>query len=129
MVGIQNKLKCNIFKKPKTLKFLPPCSLMHDSSSGRLGCIITWLTIFQACLSRICSDFIKYKTISMAAFFTCADSSTLMCGSCHTRNVLIGIECRNCCQTLDVYLLFTIWMGLIQSKLIHTFVTYGLASL
>ena len=50
---------------------------MHDSSSGRLGCIITWLTIFQACLSRICSDFIKYKTISMAAFFTCADSSTL----------------------------------------------------
>ena len=64
-------------KKLKNLKFLPPCSLMHDSSRGRLGCIIVWLTIFQACLSRICSDFIKYKTISMAAFFTCADSSTL----------------------------------------------------
>jgi hypothetical protein len=30
---------------------------------------------------------------------------------------------------LDVYLLFAIWMGQIQSKLIYIFVTYRLASL
>ena len=32
-------------------------------------------------------------------------------------------------RTLDVYLLFAIWMGQIGSKLIYTSVTYGLASL
>ena len=52
-----------------------------------------------------------------------------MCGSCHIRIVLIGIEYRNCHETFDVYLLFAIWMGPIQSKLIHIFITYGLASL
>ena len=52
-----------------------------------------------------------------------------MCGSFHNQSFLIGVEYRNCRQTLDVYLLFAIWMGLIQSKLIHVFVTYGLASL
>ena len=55
--------------------------------------------------------------------------SSLMCGSCHIRNVLIGVEYRNCRRTLDVYFLFAIWMGQIQSKLIYIFVTYGLASL
>ena len=54
---------------------------------------------------------------------------TLMCGSCHIRNVLIGIEYQNCCQTLDVYLLFADWMGPILLKMIYIFVTYGLASL
>ena len=29
-----------------------------------------------------------------------------------------SVEYKNCCQTLDVYLLFAIWMGQIQSKLI-----------
>ena len=42
----------------------------------------------------------------------------------HIRSVLIGIEYRNCRQTLDGYLLFAIWMGQIQSKLINMFVTY-----
>ena len=50
-------------------------------------------------------------------------------GSCHIPNVLIGVEYRNCCQTLDVYLRFAIWMGPMQSKLIYKFVTYGLDSL
>ena len=36
---------------------------------------------------------------------------------------------RNFCRILDVYSLFAIWMGQIQSKLIYIFVTYGLASL
>ena len=31
-----------------------------------------------------------------------------MCGSCHIQNILIGVEYQNCCQTLDVYLLFAI---------------------
>ena len=33
------------------------------------------------------------------------------------------------CQSLDVYLLFAIWMGQIQSKLIYIFLSYELASL
>ena len=53
----------------------------------------------------------------------------LMFGSSHIRSVLIGVEYRNCRQILDVYLLFVIWMGQIQLKLIYMFVTYGLASL
>ena len=52
-----------------------------------------------------------------------------MSGSSHIQSVLIGVEYRNCCPTLDVYLLFAISMGQIQSKLIYKFVTYGLASL
>ena len=40
----------------------------------------------------------------------------LMCSSCHTPNVLIGVEYRNCCLTMDVYLRFAIWIGKIQSK-------------
>ena len=53
----------------------------------------------------------------------------LMCGSSRIRNVLIGVKYRNCRWTLDVYLLFAIWMGQIQSKLIYIFVSYWLASL
>ena len=30
------------------------------------------------------------------------------CGSCHIWIVAIGVKCQNCCQTLDVYLLFAI---------------------
>ena len=40
-------------------------------------------------------------------------------GSSHIQSVLIGVEYRICCQTLDVYLLFNIWMGQIQSRLIY----------
>ena len=60
-------------------------------------------------------------------FSFCGLLATLgfMCGSCHIRNVLIGVEYRNCHQMF----LFAIRMGPIQSKLIHIFVTYGLASL
>jgi hypothetical protein len=52
-----------------------------------------------------------------------------MSGSSHIQSVLIGVEYQNCCQTLEVYLLFAVWMGQIQSKLIYIFVTYELASL
>jgi hypothetical protein len=52
-----------------------------------------------------------------------------MSGSSHIRSVLIGIEYRNCNRIFDVYLLFVIWMGQIQPKLIYIFVTYGLARL
>ena len=47
-----------------------------------------------------------------------------MSGSSHIRSVLIGIEYQNCHQTFGIYLLFAIWMGQIQSKLINMFVTY-----
>ena len=49
-----------------------------------------------------------------------------MSGSSHIRSVLIGIKYLNCCQILDVYLLLVIWIEQIESKLIYTFVTYGL---
>ena len=41
---------------------------------------------------------------------------SFMCGSCHIRNVLIGVEYGNWCQTLDVYLLFAILL-LLKTKL------------
>ena len=53
-----------------------------------------------------------------------SESFSLLRGSSHIRSVLIGIEYRNCRRTLDVYLLIAIWIGQIQSKLIHKFVTY-----
>ena len=52
-----------------------------------------------------------------------------MSGSSHIQRVLIGVKYRNYRCTLDVYLLFAIWMGQNQLKLIYIFVTYGLASL
>ena len=52
-----------------------------------------------------------------------------MYGSCHIWNALIDVEYWNCCQTFDVYLLFAIWKGQIQWKLIYIFVSYGLATL
>ena len=39
--------------------------------------------------------------------------------SSHIQSVLIGVEYRNCCRTLDVYLRFAIWIGQIQSKLLY----------
>ena len=48
--------------------------------------------------------------------------------SSHNQSVLIGVKYCNCLQTLDVYLLFAVWVGQIKSKLIYIFVTYGLAS-
>ena len=53
---------------------------------------------------------------------------TFISGSSHIGSVRIGVEYQNYYRTLDVYLLFAIWMQ-IQSKLIYIFVTYGLASL
>ena len=41
---------------------------------------------------------------------------------------LFGVEYRNCCQTLDVYLLFVILLGQIKSKLNYRVVTYKVAS-
>ena len=52
-----------------------------------------------------------------------------MSGPSHIRSVLIGVEYRNWSRTFVVYLLFAIWMGQIQSKLIYIVVTFGLASL
>ena len=51
-----------------------------------------------------------------------------MSGLSYIQSVLIGVEYPNCCRTLDIYLLFAIWMGQIQSKLIYMFGTYGLSN-
>ena len=83
-------------------------------------------------LSRIIS--IGLLIPSMAAYlilscFYFLIPNSLMCGSCHIQNVLIGIEHQNFCQNLDFCLHFAFCMGQIQSKLIYIFVTYGVASL
>ena len=52
-----------------------------------------------------------------------------MSGSSHIQSVLIRVKFQNYGQTLDVYLLFAIWMGQIQLKLIYIFLTYEPASL
>ena len=61
------------------------------------------------------NGFLKLLNVTMKDFQPLAKQCTevkrkiiLMSGSCHIRNVLIGFECRNCCRTLDVYLLFAI---------------------
>ena len=42
-----------------------------------------------------------------------------MRGSSHIRSVLIGGKYRNCCRTLDVYLLFAIWnLDVANSKML-----------
>ena len=48
----------------------------------------------------------------------------LMFGSSHIPSVLIGVEYLNYRQTLDVYLLFAIWMGQIQLKLIYILIRF-----
>ena len=35
----------------------------------------------------------------------------IMCGSCHIRSVLLGVECQNWRQTWDVYLPLAILLG------------------
>ena len=52
----------------------------------------------------------------------------LRSSSSHIQSVRIGVEYRNCRQTLDVYLLFFILLGQIKSKLSYRLVTYKLAS-
>ena len=47
--------------------------------------------------------------------------------SFHNQSVLIGVEYRNCCRTLGVYLLFDILLVQIKSKLNYRLVTYKLA--
>ena len=47
-----------------------------------------------------------------------------MTGSSHIQSVLVGVKYQNCCQTLDVYLLFAILLGQIKSKLNYRLVTY-----
>ena len=50
----------------------------------------------------------------------------LMRGSSHIQGVLISVEYRNCCRTLDVYLRFAIWIEQIQSKFLNGLVINAL---
>ena len=54
---------------------------------------------------------------------------SLVSSSSHVQSVVIRVKYRNCRRTLDVYLLFALWMGQIQSKLIYILVTDGTAIL
>ena len=47
-----------------------------------------------------------------------------MCGGSFIKCVLIGVEYRNYCQTLDIYLLVAISIGQIESEPIYKLVTY-----
>ena len=68
------------------------------------------------------------EKLPLFLWFRQLSSSFFMSGSSHIQNVLIGVKCWNCCQTLDVYLLFAILFGQIKSKLNYRLVTYKLAS-
>ena len=48
--------------------------------------------------------------------FSSITNNWFMCGVCHIRSVLIGIEYRNWCPTFDIYLLFAILLGQIYRK-------------
>ena len=57
---------------------------------------------------------------------------SLVSSSFHIQSVVIGVKYRNCCGTLDVYLLFAIWSldeaNSIKADL-HNLYNYGLTSL
>ena len=91
-------------------------------------------SVFYRDLHVIILKFIRFKKVCVVIAMQCGGIRVfqdlhLMWGSCHIRNVLIGVEYQNWRQTLDAYLLFAIWMGQMQSKLIYIFVSFGLASL
>ena len=77
--------------------------------------------------------FIRKTTINLRAqgqgnFVVHLSEDRLMSHSYHIQSVLIGIEYRNCRQTLDVYLLFAALHGQVKSKVNYRLVTYKLAS-
>ena len=45
----------------------------------------------------------------MTSFSEKIEPYILMSSSSHIQSVLIGVEYQNCCQTLDVYLLFALF--------------------
>jgi hypothetical protein len=57
------------------------------------------------------------KIVSCYIYLSFTEKNRFMSGSSHIWNVLIGVKYQNCCRTLDVYLLFAIWMGQIQLKI------------
>ena len=79
-------------------------------------------------LIKYCSSGNSYEFTSDHPFIESVSTLSVVSGSSHTPNVLIGVEYRNCRQTLDAYLLFAIFLGLIKSKSNHRPVTYKLAS-
>ena len=98
------------FKKLKHLAVIS--SLFKKCGSFNASCdceFINWSSKESTCWSWLCW---KYST--------CGKFS-LMCGTCHIQNVLIGVKYWNCRQTLDFCLLFVIWMRPFQSKLIMWF--------
>ena len=71
------------------------------------------------------SDFLSplHKLVSAMQdlFNTEKEFLLLLSNSSHIQSVPIGIEYRNLGRTLEVYLLFPIWMWQIQVKLIVTY--------
>ena len=69
-------------------------------TSKALECLSDKLGFFQGFYSQTAIRLEDQKLFRDLYFLKC------MSGSSHIRSVLIGIEYRNCHQTLDVYLLF-----------------------
>ena len=69
-------------------------------------------------------NFLPFVTVLLIFAKNNSQLHSLMSGSSHIQSVLIGIEYRNCCQTLDVYLLFAILLGQIESKLNNKLINY-----
>ena len=93
-----------------------------------LVCSISFVGHLNSCQPHV-QSFCPFISSSQSPCNKVLCWALFLCGSCHISSFLIGVEYWNCRQPLDVYLLFAIWIGQIQSKLIYICVSYELASL
>ena len=94
---------------------------------GNLTGYIIWDWFLQPYIFTCLEGFNITQAISMYSSFN-AGLITYF-GHLVLGDLVLNIKTENCCQTLDVFFLFAIWIWQIQSKLIYIFVTYGMASL
>ena len=59
--------------------------------------------ILLGVLTLLLEESVKGSTVLFNFKILPGVGGILMSGSCHIRNVLIGVEYRNCCRTLDVF--------------------------
>ena len=103
--------------------------------------VILFSKLFWPTVRKKCYKVIK-SVICCSSFFDCPEDHAQHCfknewiQAVYSNQKQIGInfqfisysKCFDCCQTFNVYLLFAISMGQIQSKLIYISVTYWLAN-
>ena len=73
-----------------------------------------WISIWSSLLFHAWCVYEKWKRNCRVSTWKIPGMCSIMYSSCHIRSVLIGVKYWNCHQTLDVYLLFAIWVGQIE---------------